>query len=203
MIQDKQQHWETVYATKNPDQVSWTQEVPSNSLELIDALNLHKSAPIIDIGGGDSNLVDHLLARGFENITVLDISAKALEKVKMRLGSKSAQVHWVVADVTEFKPQTKYHLWHDRAVFHFLTQKNQIEKYIELTNNFVESHLILATFSPQGPLKCSGLEIAQYDHITLGQTFSNEFNLDLHFYIDHLTPFETYQNFIFARLSRK
>jgi trans-aconitate methyltransferase len=203
VIPEKQQHWETVYETKSPDQVSWTQDVPVHSLELIDNLKLDKSAPIIDIGGGDSTLVDHLLKRGFENVTVLDISAKALEKAKLRLGPKADQIHWIVGDVTEFQPKTQYHLWHDRAVFHFLTDQDQIHKYTDLTNNSVDAHLILATFSPQGLLKCSDLDVTQYNHHSLAETFQNRFQLDRHFYSDHLTPFGTTQNFLYGLFSKK
>ncbi len=203
MNSNNQQHWENVYETKSPDQVSWTQIIPSNSLQLIDDLKLDKSAPIIDIGGGDSTLVDHLLLRGFENVTVLDISFKAIEKAKLRLGSKAKKVSWIVEDVTLFRPATHYCLWHDRAVFHFLTEKDEIQKYTDLTHNFVDAHLVLATFSPQGPLKCSGLNITQYNHQSLEQTFQSQFHLDHHFYSDHLTPFGTTQNFIYGVFSKK
>lgn len=154
--------WETVYETKNPDQVSWTQETPITSLAFINSFGLPKSAKIIDVGGGDSNLVDHLLAEGFENITVLDISEKALEKSKKRLGDKASKVNWVVCDVTKFEPTTTFDVWHDRAAFHFLTTSEQVEKYMATARNSVNEYLIIGTFSERGPKKCSGLEIKQY-----------------------------------------
>src|SRR6187402_3411524 len=127
MNSERKNHWETVYETKTPEQVSWTQEIPKTSLDFINSFNPDKSARIIDIGGGDSNLVDFLLDQGFENISVLDISAKALEKAKLRLGEKAKKVNWIVSDITEFEPQTTFDIWHDRAAFHFLTEDSQIK----------------------------------------------------------------------------
>ena len=128
----RREHWETVYETKNPSEVSWTQENPKTSLDLIHSFGLPKTAKIIDVGGGDSRLVDFLLEEGFENISVLDISAKALEKAKTRLGAKADKVNWIVSDITEFKPTTTYDLWHDRAAFHFLTSEEDISKYLNI-----------------------------------------------------------------------
>ena len=122
-----QKHWDTVYQTKQPNEVSWTQEIPTTSLDFIHAFNLPKSAKIIDIGGGDSRLVDCLLQEGFEDITVLDISAAALEKAKKRLGKNASKVNWVVSDIADFKPVTAYDVWHDRATFHFLTTHKQVK----------------------------------------------------------------------------
>lgn len=123
-------HWENVYETKNPDQVSWTQAKPQTSLDFISSFGLGKEARIIDIGGGDSNLVDFLLQEGYENITVLDISSKALEKAKERLGDAAAKVKWIATDITAFEPAETYDIWHDRAAFHFLTTREQVSKYI-------------------------------------------------------------------------
>jgi len=128
----KKAHWEKVYETKEPHEVSWTQEVPKTSLEMIHSFPIDRSAKIIDIGGGDSTLVDFLLEQVFENITVLDISAKALEKAKARLGDRAQLVTWIVSDITQFQPETTYDVWHDRAVFHFLTEQEQIEKYLNI-----------------------------------------------------------------------
>lgn len=129
------QHWESVYENKNPDQVCWTQEKPALSLTLIRECGLPKTAKIIDIGGGDSKLVDFLLENGYENISVLDISAKALEKAKKRLGDHAGRVKWIVSDITSFEPTEFYDAWHDRAAFHFLTTKEQIKMYTSITNN--------------------------------------------------------------------
>ena len=125
---DRKKHWETVYETKKPDQVSWSQEIPKTSLEFIHSFGLEKTAKIIDIGGGDSKLVDYLLDEGFENVTVLDISAKSLEKARNRLGEKANKVNWIVSDITEFEPNMTFDVWHDRATFHFLTTPEQKKK---------------------------------------------------------------------------
>ena len=161
-------HWENVYETKNPEQVSWTQEIPKTSLNLIHSFGLDKKAKIIDIGGGDSKLVDFLLEEGYENITVLDISEKAIEKAQLRLGSKADKVNWIVSDITQFNPTTQYDIWHDRAAFHFLTTEVDINKYVKTIEKSVSKHLIVGTFSENGPQKCSGLEIKQYSQETLG-----------------------------------
>lgn len=198
METDRKNHWETVYETKQPNEVSWTQENPKTSLDFIRETHLGKSAKIIDIGGGDSKLVDFLLEEGYENITVLDISSKALERAKKRLGKNAKKVNWIVSDITEFKPETKYDIWHDRATFHFLTTAEQVEKYVEITKKFVGSFLIIGTFSDQGPKKCSGLDIKQYSEMEMENQFSNSFKKLKCIAEDHITPFETKQNFTFC-----
>lgn len=196
-------HWENVYGTKQPNEVSWTQEKPATSLQLITNCNLPKTAKIIDIGGGDSTLVDCLLELGYSDLTVLDISEKAIEKAKMRLGELANNVKWIVSDITEFKPTERYAIWHDRATFHFLTEEMQIEKYQTTVKNFVSDYLIMATFSINGPMKCSGLEIKKYSIADLECTFQNGFQIVEGFYEDHKTPFETIQNFVFCRFVKK
>lgn len=200
---DQKKHWETVYETKNPDQVSWTQEVPQTSLDFIAACGLPKSAQIIDIGGGDSKLVDCLLALGYENITVLDISAKALDKAKLRLGDKANCVTWIVSDVTTFEPTVTYDIWHDRAAFHFLTTPAQVDKYLSIVRKFVNGFLIIGTFSENGPLKCSGLHIQQYNETSLSNAFKNGFSKIQCLTEDHTTPFNTTQNFLFCSFKKK
>lgn len=195
-------HWETVYETKNPDQVSWTQDVPKTSLDFIHSFGLAKTAKVIDIGGGDSKLVDFLLDEGFENVTVLDISAKALEKAKQRLGDKADKVHWVVSDITEFQPHTTYDVWHDRATFHFLTTKEQVAKYMDTARKAVAGFLTIGTFSNEGPGKCSGLEIKQYTEETLTAELQNGFDKIRCVTEDHVTPFDTKQNFLFCSFRR-
>ena len=160
-------HWESIYETKNPDEVSWTQDVPKTSLDFIHSFSLRKDAQIIDVGGGDSRLADFLLDEGYENITVLDISSKALEKAKQRLGNRAGKVKWIVCDVTEFEPPTIYDIWHDRAAFHFLTGAEQVSKYLAIARKCVRGFMMIGTFSTNGPLKCSGLEIKQYDEQSL------------------------------------
>ncbi len=198
----KKNHWETVYETKNPAQVSWTQEIPKTSLDLICSFGITKKAQIIDIGGGDSTLVDFLLEDGFENITVLDISANAIEKAKKRLGSKATSVQWIVSDITEFEPTTKYDVWHDRATFHFLTTNVQIEKYIEIAKKAISGYLTIGTFSENGPTKCSGLDIKQYNEETLNTIMQDGFDKIRCITEDHTTPFNTTQNFIFCSFKR-
>ncbi|MCG2418661.1 class I SAM-dependent methyltransferase [Aequorivita sp. F47161] len=203
MQTDQKTHWETVYETKTPEQVSWTQEIPKTSLDFVHSFKLDKTAKIIDIGGGDSKLVDSLLDEGFENITVLDISAKALEKAQKRLGDKAKKVTWIVCDITTFKPATEYDLWHDRATFHFLTTPKQIEKYKEIVTNAVKGFLVIGTFSENGPLKCSGLEITQYSQEKLTAEFIDTFEKISCLTEDHKTPFDTFQNFLFCSFKRK
>ncbi len=194
-------HWETIYTTKTPEQVSWTQEKPAISLELIEAVNLPKSAKIIDIGGGDSLLVDFLLEAGYSEITVLDISQAALDRAKKRLGSKAALVTWICSDILDFKPTEMYQLWHDRAAFHFLTQPKSIATYTELTEKHAVN-LIIGTFSESGPLKCSGLEIKQYSEKLMEISFEKAFTKIECVFSDHVTPFDTTQHFIFCRFQR-
>lgn len=203
MENTRKNHWETVYETKSPDQVSWTQEIPKTSLEFIRSFDLTKKSKIIDIGGGDSKLVDFLLKEGYENITVLDISQKAIEKAKLRLGAKAVQVNWIVCDITEFEPTDTYDVWHDRAAFHFLTTTEQIERYIKTAKKSVSGYMTIGTFSENGPKKCSGLDIKQYNEETLTTVIGNEFEKLKCITEDHTTPFNTNQNFIFCSFKRQ
>lgn len=199
---NRKNHWETVYETKQPNEVSWTQENPKTSLKFIQETHLDKTAKIIDIGGGDSKLVDFLLKEGYENISVLDISSKALEKAKKRLGINAEKVQWIVSDITEFEPENAYDIWHDRATFHFLTTQEQIKKYTEITNKWVNGFLIIGTFSENGPKKCSGLDIKQYSETAIENQFSDNFKKLKCITEDHITPFETKQNFIFCAFEK-
>lgn len=199
----RKNHWETVYETKNPNEVSWTQEIPKTSLDFIKSFNLTKKSKIIDIGGGDSKLIDFLLAEGFENITVLDISEKAIEKAKARLGIHAEKVKWVVSDITEFEPKETFEVWHDRATFHFLTSQEQIQKYEETVRKSVSGYVIVGTFSENGPKKCSGLDIKQYNEETLTTAFEVGFEKLKCLTEDHNTPFNTKQNFIFCSFKCK
>ena len=200
---DRKNHWEKVYQTKNPDQVSWTQEIPKTSLEFIHSLGLNKNAKIIDIGGGDSKLVDHLLNEGYHNITVLDISDKTIKKKKKRLGENATKVNWIVSDITEFEPHSSFDVWHDRATFHFLTSEEQIKKYIKIATKCVSGYLIIGTLSSDGPKKCSGLDIKQYNEEELSSTLKNGFDKIQCVTEDHLTPFDTTQNFLFCSFKKK
>lgn len=200
---ERKQHWEKVYETKQPHEVSWTQEVPKTSLDFINSFNLPKNARIIDVGGGDSLLVDFLLAAGYENVTVLDISEKALSKAQTRLGDKGDKVKWVVSDVTAFKPVETYDIWHDRATFHFLTQKEQIETYVDTAGKFVSGYMTIGTFSENGPVKCSGLDIKQYSEMELNTALEKDFVKIKCITEDHITPFNTKQNFLFCSFKTK
>lgn len=198
-------HWENVFTTKTSNEVSWTQEYPKTAIDYIESLKLSKTANIIDIGGGDSTLVDALLDKGFVNIWVLDIATTALEKTKIRLGERANLVHWIVSDITEFTPDVKFDFWHDRAVFHFLTTDENINKYISIAENAIHTnaHFLLGTFSENGPLKCSGLEIKQYSEENMKITFQKNFEVLKCFTEDHITPFNTTQNFQFCGFRKR
>ncbi|HLV46849.1 MAG TPA: class I SAM-dependent methyltransferase [Flavobacterium sp.] len=197
------EHWNNIYTTKQPNEVSWTQEIPQTSLDFIHSFGLPKTANIIDVGGGESKLVDYLLDEGYENITVLDISKNALDKAKKRLGDKAEKVNWVVSDITEFKPTTNYDIWHDRATFHFLTTGEQVSKYLDIARNHVKGYMTIGTFSTNGPKKCSGLDIKQYNEQTLTTELENGFEKLKCVTEDHTTPFNTIQNFLFCSFKRQ
>ena len=201
-VLNKKEHWETVYGTKTPEEVSWTQEVPQISLELIHSLSLKKNSKIIDVGGGNSKLVDFLLDEGFEDITVLDISGKALERAKKRLGEHANKVTWIETDIISFQPKENYDLWHDRAAFHFLTEPEQIQSYLDLVNESVQGHLIIGTFSENGPEKCSGLSIKQYSPEQMEATFQKFEKMGCQTE-NHQTPFGTTQHFLFCSFKRR
>lgn len=202
-IMDPKQHWENVYTTKQPAEVSWTQEVPQVSLDFIHSFKLPKTAGIIDIGGGDSTLVDHLLKDGYENITVLDISEVALEKAKKRLGANAAKVTWIVSDITQFKTAERFDVWHDRATFHFLTSSRQVNQYLEIAAKAVKGFLAIGTFSVLGPDKCSGLPVRQYSEAKLSLALQEYFIKIRCITEDHSTPFNTTQNFLFCSFKRQ
>jgi len=202
---NKKDHWEKIYETKQPTEVSWFQVYPKTSMEFVNLFELPKNAKIIDIGGGDSNFVDSLLENGFTNITVLDISANAIERAKKRLGDKADSVTWIVSDVTDFNPSVQYDFWHDRAAFHFLTTEELADKYVDIAKKGIakNGYLILGTFSESGPLKCSGLEIKQYSEKEMSRKFENGFRRIKCIHEDHMTPFNTVQNFLFCSFQRE
>ncbi len=204
MIADTKEHWETIYKTKQPNEVSWTQEVPTASLAFIHQFNIPKAAKIIDIGGGDSNLVDFLLAEGFTNLSVLDISEAAILKAQERLGADASRVNWIVCDILEFKPTEKYDVWHDRAAFHFQIETAKINTYLSIVKNAVDGMVIIGTFSTDGPTKCSGLEIQQYDEDGMKAKFikSDFKNLECK-REDHITPSGAVQNFVFCSFMKQ
>lgn len=196
---DRKKHWENIYSTKQLNEVSWYQPTPETSLNFINQLKIPKTAKIIDIGGGDSFLVDNLLKLGYQNITVLDISKKAIERAKLRLGKQGENVKWIEADASNFNPTETYDLWHDRAAFHFLTNENEIENYLKSAKKGVKDNgsVIIGTFSTEGPEKCSGIEIKQYSEESLANKFNDFKKIDCQ-KIEHQTPFNSTQNFIFC-----
>jgi SAM-dependent methyltransferase len=197
-------HWENVYTTKGEREVSWFQENPVPSLELIALAGLSAGASIIDIGGGASRLVDALVERKIGRITVLDLSAAALDAAKERLGDRGAGVEWVVADVTTWEPLQTYDLWHDRAAFHFLTDASDRSAYVGYLKRAVRSggHVILGTFAPDGPERCSGLPIMRYDAGILGTILGTDFELMDSRRHDHTTPWGAVQRFQFSTFRR-
>lgn len=201
-MESRKQHWENVYATRQPHEVSWTQETPAASLAFIHSFNLPKNAAIIDIGGGDSRLVDHLLEEGYTNLSVLDISEKALERAQKRLGERASQVKWIAADVTQFQPETAYDVWHDRAAFHFMNTTAEVDAYLSVAAKAVHSYLAIGTFSDKGPLKCSGLDVHRYSEEDIQQQLTRHFNKMKCITEDHVTPFQTTQNFLFCSFRR-
>ena len=168
-------HWENIYSTKGMTEVSWYQKVPETSLELIKRVAKKKDASIIDIGGRDGFLVDELIQLGYNNITVLDISENAINKAKQRLGDIAKNVKWIISDIIEFNPTEKYDVWHDRAVFHFLIEDSDIEKYKSLVNVKSNGYFILATFADNGPDKCSGLFVNKYSEKEQAVKFNDYF----------------------------
>lgn len=198
----RKEHWEKVYATKQPHEVSWTQELPKTSLDFVHSFNLPKNASIIDIGGGDSKFVDYLLNEGYQNISVLDISEKAIERAKKRLGDNANKVNWIVSDVIEFRPSTTFDCWHDRATFHFLTGLDEMNSYLTIARQAVNGFMVIGTFSDKGPKKCSMLDVHQYTEEELQKQLENGFKKLKCVTEDHTTPFNTIQNFLFCSFRR-
>lgn len=197
---DRKKHWEHIYQTKELNEVGWFQPKPETSLDFFHHFNVPAEAKVIDMGGGDSFLVDHLLNLGYQDLTVLDISRAAIERAKRRLGEQANKVKWIVADAADFKPTEKYDFWHDRAAFHFLTDEQEILSYLQTAEQNINPNgiLVLGTFSEQGPTKCSGIEIKQYSEKTMTERFKNHFAKTKCLSVNHKTPFGTEQNFIFC-----
>lgn len=197
---DKKAHWEKIYQTKSLHEVSWFQPKPETSLNFFNEFKIAKDAKIIDIGGGDSLLVDHLLDLGYTDITVLDISEAALTKAKTRLGNKAGLVKWIEADAATFVSNVQYDFWHDRAAFHFLTSAQEIEHYLQTVQQSISPNgiLVMGTFSEQGPTKCSGIQIKQYSEKSMSDLLTDFFEKIKCITVDHRTPFETIQQFIFC-----
>lgn len=202
---NKKEHWENVYTTKSVTDVSWYQETPSTSLRLIDRAGIGKDDPIIDVGGGASVLVDFLLDRGFTDVSVLDISSTAIAHARNRLGGRAAQVQWHEADVTALRLGRKFKLWHDRAVFHFLREAKDREAYIRNLDAHLapDGHVIIATFSLNGPTRCSGLDIVQYDEESIARAFGAVLQLNGSVTETHVTPRNREQEFKYFHFTRR
>lgn len=201
---EKSEYWNDIYKKKDELHQSWFQEKPEKSLEMIDELKLGNNSSIIDIGGGESRLVDYLLERRFSDITLLDISNESLEKTKQRLGPKAKDVKFITSDVTTFTPSQKYDLWHDRAAFHFLTDLKDVEKYLTIAHKALNTggSLIVSTFSKSGPDKCSGLTISKYSQEDLKKVFGKFFQNTRCFETTHTTPWGANQDFVYCSFKK-
>jgi trans-aconitate methyltransferase len=204
-MSDRTTHWQNVYASKGETEVSWFQDRPAISLEMIRAASLNHNAAIIDIGGGASRLVDTLLQDGYRNLAVLDLSAKALDAVKKRIGAAASAVDWIVADATTWRPVKSYDVWHDRAAFHFLTDPQHRAAYVQRLRSAVVpgGHAVIATFAPDGPEKCSGLPVQRHDSASLSSELGPEFELVETRSEIHRTPWQATQAFQFSRFRRR
>ena len=200
----KKEHWEKVYEKKTDNQVSWYQVVPETSLRLINELHLHLDSSIIDIGGGNSNFTIQLQKMGYKNLSVLDISGLALLRTKDKMGEAAKAVHWMESDVLDLVELNKYDLIHDRATFHFLTNEDDIKKYVDVVSDAMirGGHLVISTFSLTGPEKCSKLNVSQYSSSKLSFLFKENFVLTSSLNEVHTSPYDTTQDFIFCVYTR-
>jgi trans-aconitate methyltransferase len=203
-VSDRTDHWQKVYLGKGEQEVSWSQQNPEPSLGLIEKFAPSRHASIVDIGGGASRLVDALCEGGYEAVTVLDLSAAALETARQRLGAQGARVQWIAADATNWQPPQAFDIWHDRAAFHFLVEVADREAYVDRLSRGVKvgGHAIIATFAPDGPEKCSGLPVQRYDPESLSETVGHAFQLVEHQAHRHVTPWGAVQSFQFSVLRR-
>lgn len=201
---DRKDHWERVYSDKKSTEVSWYQQHPEYSLDLIKATGIDNAARIIDIGGGASTLIDFLLDAGYRNLSVLDIAHSAIEQAKLRLGERADKVQWLESDITEFSPAETFDLWHDRAVFHFLSDEADRTSYVRTLTKAINpgAHVIIATFNLDGPEKCSGLEVVRYSPETLSAVLGENFQLVETSIEVHKTPRESSQSFVYCRFKR-
>ena len=202
--ESRKAHWENVYTSKSENEVSWFQENPAPSLALIAEIGAAPNSAIIDIGGGASRLVDHLIDQGFIDVTVLDLSAAALNAAKARLGERASRARWLAADVTVWEPSRTYDIWHDRAAFHFLTEADARQAYVECLHAALkpDGHAIIATFALDGPEKCSGLPVMRYDAARLAETLGSGFKLLQSQRNEHATPWGSHQRFQFSVFER-
>lgn len=197
-------HWNKIYKTKDTDKLGWFHPNPTPSLDMLKTTGFNKDISIIDIGGGESYFAEQLLDLGYKNISVIDISERGIERAKKRIGEKAKNIHWICSNILDFKPTQKYDLWHDRAVFHFLTKNEDIKAYKQLAYDTLneKSKLMLATFSELGPDSCSGLPVTQYTESSLHKLFIPEFHMIRWHYYDHITPSKSKQNFVYCCFSK-
>lgn len=199
---DTRRHWEHIYRTKSPSETSWFSPHLQTSLDWICEAAPDRSASMIDVGGGESTLVDDLLGTGYSDVTVLDVAEAAIAKTRARLGADADDVRWIAGDVTEVAlPARAFALWHDRAVFHFLTAPEQRAGYVRQLAASLQAggHVVLATFGPEGPEKCSGLPVRRYNADSLREELGPRFKLEKSAIVDHQTPFGTTQQFLYCR----
>jgi len=198
--ESRKAHWEHVYSSKDPTEVSWYQGTPQLSLRMIAATGVETGGAIIDVGGGASTLVDNLLDSGYSDVTVLDIASAALQRSRARLGDAAKKVTWIEQDILHFEPNRSFELWHDRAVFHFLTEKNQQRHYADLLQKAIEpgGRVILATFGPDGPERCSGLPVQRYSTEKLSGLLEPAFELQAQDLEEHKTPGWSVQQFLYT-----
>lgn len=199
------EHWEHVFTTKKIEEVSWYQPKPQTSLNFFTENSIPKSASIIEVGGGDSFLMDFLIEMGYQNLHLLDISANALQRTQHRLGEKSKKVTFIESNIIDFQPNQTFDVWHDRACFHFLKEEKNIQAYVATASKLITSkgHLFIGTFSKKGPIKCSGLEISQYDAADLIALFEKDFTPVKCFQSKHPTPSGNIQSFTFCHFQKK
>ncbi len=196
----RQSHWQQVYESKAEDSVSWFQATPETSMQLIEETGIARSSRIIDVGGGASRLVDSLLDAEYEQIGVLDVAAAGLEKARRRLGERANEVQWVVSDVTRYQPEVRWDLWHDRAAFHFLVEESERVEYRQALEGAValRGHVIIATFGPNGPERCSDLPVMRYDPEALSAQLGDAFTIRKSVIEDHRTPSGAVQEFSYS-----
>jgi 2-polyprenyl-3-methyl-5-hydroxy-6-metoxy-1,4-benzoquinol methylase len=201
----KKEHWDNIYSTKSLEEVSWHQPIPKISLDFILSLDLAKDSPIIDVGGGDSFLVDSLLNEGYTDLTVLDISKVAIERAKIRLAKNANKINWIVSDIINFSPERKYSIWHDRAVFHFLRKEKEINSYLKSLNSGTDAdgRLVLGTFAENGPTRCCALDVKRYSFNDLERKFGDKFHIEKTINSIHQTPFKTEQSFNFVQAIKR
>ena len=200
-VMQTRDHWDSVYEHKGPSQVSWYRAHLEHSLRFIEGAALGPDAAIIDVGGGASTLVDDLVARGYLNVSVLDVSSKAMASAKARLGDHAALVKWLVADITQAElPSNAYDFWHDRAVFHFLREEEDRRRYVAAVRQSVRpgGHILVATFGPEGPTRCSGLDVVRYSAGELHKEFGSAFKQVSSVTERHRTPWGTEQQFLYC-----